>query len=455
MPTKPTKQVRVRIAPSPTGPLHLGTARTALFNWLYASQKGGVFVLRIEDTDLERSDPKYETEIQEGLRWLGIEWDEFYKQSERTDLYTKYLTQLLRTGQAYYCYCAKEELEAERQAQLAKKLPPTYSGKCSMLELAPHGKKPQLIRFKVPKREVEFTDIIRGEVSFDAGLFGDMAIAKDLRTPLYNFAVVVDDATMEISHVIRGEDHIPNTPKQILLQEALGFARPEYAHLPLILNPDKSKLSKRFTETSLLAYRGKYLSEAVINFMAFLGWHPKEEKDVMAREELIKEFDLDRVQKSGAVFNEEKLKWLNAEHMKRSPEKVIEILTPEIQTRYQNVTPEKIRNSVSVVLPRMKTIDDYFENAATFFELPEYEPGLLLWKDMKKADAKKHLAAVKEMLTEEAIMAYANAEGRGEVLWPLRVALSGEKDSPGPFEMLEVLGKDEALRRIDIAIVKL
>ncbi|MBI2035539.1 MAG: hypothetical protein HYT12_02555 [Candidatus Liptonbacteria bacterium] len=284
-------------------------------------------------------------------------------------------------------------------------------------------------------------------------------------SPLYNFAVVVDDHEMGISHVIRGEDHIANTPKQIAMQRALNFNVPTYAHLPLILNPDRSKLSKRYAETSLLAYRGKYLPEAVINFMAFLGWHPKEEKDVMTAEELIKEFDLERVQKAGAVFNEEKLKWLNAEHMKRKQDQVIQTTAQGILENYSGVTPEKAHSTAELIFSRMKTLDDYNELAKPILELLFYEPELLIWKNTNKSIAKAHLGAVKKIINElepldlnraeEAIMAYANTEGRGEVLWPLRVALSGERDSQGPFELMKVLGKDETLRRINIAINKL
>ena len=221
------KEIRTRLAPSPTGPLHIGTARTALFNWLFAKQNKGKFILRIEDTDKERSKKEYEGQIIEGLKWLGLDWDEGpYRQSERTEIYKKYLQKLLDEKKAYYCYCTKEELEAEKQEMSARGLPPKYSGRCRDLKSPPAGKAPQLIRFKMPEKEVEFTDLIRGKVSFDSSLFGDIAIAKNLETPLYNFAVIIDDFEMKISHVIRGEDHLSNTPKQILIQNALGIPTP-------------------------------------------------------------------------------------------------------------------------------------------------------------------------------------------------------------------------------------
>ena len=288
------KKIRVRIAPSPTGALHIGLARSALFNYLFAKKNNGNFVLRIEDTDLERSDLKWTQDIIDGLKWLGIQWDEGpdiageygpYKQTQRIDIYKKYLEKLLKDGTAYYCFCSAEELEAKRQEQMARGEAPRYDGKCKNLAEKEVQKrlaeeKPSVIRFKTPGKKIKFKDLIRGEVEFDAGLIGDIVIAKDLKTPLYNFAVVVDDYEMKISHVIRGEDHISNTPKQMLLQEALDFAHPEYGHLPLILAPDRSKLSKRFGAVSIIDYREQgYLPEAMVNFMALLGW--KDRKSVV------------------------------------------------------------------------------------------------------------------------------------------------------------------------------
>ncbi len=479
-------EIRARIAPSPTGPLHLGTARTALFNWLFSKHHGGKFILRIEDTDLERSDKKYEDNIVEGLKWLGIEWDEFYRQSERLEIYEKYLEKLLNERKAYYCYCSREELEEERQKQIKAGQSPKYSGKCR--EINPtdiKDKKAQLIRFKMPKTVVEFDDIIRGKISFDNSLTGDIAIAKPLDpngfSPLYNFAVVIDDYEMKISHVIRGEDHIPNTPKQIALQEALGFATPYYAHLPLILNPDRSKLSKRYTETSLLSYREEgYLPEALTNFMALLGWHPSEtprkeaedrgisRSEVLTREELIQNFELERVQRAGAIFNEEKLKWLNSEHIKRlSNVGLADLIFPLL--KQEGIEADKIllQKAVAPEKERIKTLKDFVILAGFFFKLPEYESSLLIWKDSSPEAIKNNLAKTKKILElcgedefdkiklETKMMSLAEKLGRGEVLWPLRAALSGSKASPGPFEIMEVLGKAETLKRIDSAIKKL
>lgn len=467
---KEKEQVRVRIAPSPTGSLHIGTARTALFNWLFAKHYKGTFVLRIEDTDLERSDKKFEAEIIEGLKWLGITWDEGpYRQSERLDLYEKYLKKLLEEKKAYYCYCTKEELEQEREGMLAIGLPPKYGSKCRNLKEPPAGRQPQVIRFYVPEAKVEFKDIIRGSITFDAALSGDIAIAKNVRTPLYNFAVVIDDYEMGITHVIRGEDHISNTPKQILLQKALEFPTPHYAHLPLILAPNRSKLSKRYAETSLLLYRDQgYLPDALVNFMAYLGWHPKEDKEILNREELIKEFDLKRVQKAGAAFNEEKLDWLNAQYIKNTSDETMgELLAPFLAEKNWTANREMLHKVIALQKERMAKLTDFTLLADFFFELPEYAPELLVWQKETKEKAVENLDLVFKELSQEKvgefntqstegiIMPLAEERGRGGVLWPLRVALSGKSTSPGPFEMMEVLGREESLRRITLAIQKL
>ncbi len=485
-----SKDVRVRFAPSPTGHFHLGGARTTLFNWLFARKHGGKIILRIEDTDTARSREEYEIELVEVLRWLGIDWDEGpiwtkeketwskgskgeygpYHQSERTALYKKYLEQLIQEKKAYHCYCTKEELEAERESLAAQSLPPKYGGHCRNLKEVPKEKLPQAIRFVMPEIKVEIKDIIRGTVSFDAGLFGDVIIAKNLEMPLYNFAVVIDDELMRITHVIRGEEHLGNTPKQILIQRALGFREPLYAHLPLILNPDRSKMSKRYTETSALSYReAGYLPETLANFLPLLGWHPKDDREVLRPDELVKEFELERVQKAGAVFNEEKLNWLNREYMKKLTDEElgdrILALDPPITHRIND--REFFTRAVHAIRERMNTLREFDDLAAFFFTLPDYDAKILVWKNDPLLQTKKVLEELlnvfgttpQEFDTNEKIhemlSPLANQYGRGSVFWPLRVALSGREASPDPVEIARVLGPHEVKQRLEIAIKKL
>jgi nondiscriminating glutamyl-tRNA synthetase len=487
---EPSKEkVRVRIAPSPTGQMHVGTARTALFNWLFARQHGGTFVLRIEDTDVERSKKEYEAEIFEGLEWLGMTWDEGpdahggadkgafgpYRQSERTSIYRKYLQELLEKGEAYYCYCTKEDLEAQRQALLAAGLPPRYNGHCRNLVEPPAGRKPEVIRFKVPETKIEFKDLIHGKTVFDTALFGDQVIAKDLDTPLYNFAVVVDDALMEITHVIRGEDHLSNTPKQILMQHALGFPTPHYAHLPLILNPDRSKMSKRFADVALLGYcdRG-YLPDGIINFIGLLGWHPKDDHEVFTRDYALEHFEMSRVQQSGAIFNEEKLDFVNREHMRMTPIIELVTLTTPFYKKAGVAIPtaadenyEILQKVVALQLGRAKTLVDVVEGSRFFFAMPEYDAKLLYWKETSVSDTLESLRATLAILETHAVNQFERVPllealtpltekiSRGGVLWPLRVSLSGQAASPDPMEIMEVLGKKESLARLSAAIEKL
>ncbi|MDP3052516.1 MAG: glutamate--tRNA ligase [bacterium] len=461
MADSPKKDIRVRIAPSPTGLLHMGTARTALFNWLFAKNQGGSFILRIEDTDLERSDQKYEKDIIESLQWLGLNWDEGpFRQTDRLDIYEKYIKKLLEEGRAYYCFCTKEEIEADKQAMLSQGLAPKYSGRCRN-NREPDSERPSVIRFKMPETEVVFNDLIRGKVKFNTGLIGDIVIAKNLRTPLYNLAVVVDDFEMKISHIIRGEDHISNTPKQIMIQGALGFDEPVYAHLPLILSADRSKLSKRYIETSIADYRNEgYLPEAMMNFLALLGWHPEEDdREVFALEELIKQFNLKRIQKGGAVFNLEKLDWLNSQYiMQLEPEELIERLKNFIPHEWLK-DEEFLIKVVKIEKERVKKLTDFVKLVGFFFELPDYPANLLIWDKTPKEKILDNLQSILPLVEDfdnanNKIMALAESRGRGEVFWPLRVALSGQTASPGPFEILGVLGRDESLKRIKIAIQK-
>ncbi|OGY97976.1 MAG: glutamate--tRNA ligase [Candidatus Liptonbacteria bacterium RIFCSPHIGHO2_01_FULL_57_28] len=472
------QKVRVRFPPSPTGSPHLGSLRAALFNWAFARHHNGTFILRIEDTDQERSKPEFEQQMLEALRWLGLDWDEGpYRQSERAKIYAKYLQQLLDEDKAYYCYCTKEELEAQRESMLAEGLPPKYSGRCRLLTEAPAGKEPQVVRFRTPDTELVFKDMVRGTVKFDTALIDDFVIAKSLDSVLYHFAVVVDDEEMQITHVIRGEDHISNTPKHILLQKALGFRVPEFGHLPLILAADRSKLSKRYAETSILEYRKQgYLPQAMVNFLILLGWHPSPEKiadggtterEVFTLEELVSVFDLKRVQKAGAIFNEEKLQWLNREHMKRlSVDELEEMLVPLFEARALALgSRERLHEVIEAVRDRMKTLNDFFELADFFFTLPDYSSDLLNWAKAPAGETKEVLESALAALSavgaweKEAIVAalepLVTAKGKGNVLWPVRVALSGKQNSPDPYDIATALGKEETLARLSKAISKI
>jgi len=453
------------MAPSPTGKLHIGSARPALFNYLFAKNQAGKFILRIEDTDRERSDPEFEKDIIESLGWLGIEWDELYRQSERIEIYRKYLEKLLAEGRAYRCFCSTDELEAKRQEQMARGAAPKYNGKCKLFsekevkERINRGEG-SIIRFKSPVKKVRFHDIVRGNIEFDSELIGDFSIAKDLDSPLYNFAVVVDDFEMKISHVIRGEDHISNTPKQILLQEALGFNQPKYAHLPLILGPDRSKLSKRHGAVAVSEYRKQgYLPEALNNFMAFLGWNPDTDKEAFSMKDLVKEFSLEKVQKSGAVFNVQRLDYLNGYYIRQMPLKELAALC---QKYLPLAEPRYVEKITAIYRERLKKLSEITELADFFFkEKIEYNKELLRWKKMEDKELAKVIDKLEKLLSkikegewtkenlEKVLMPEAEKMGdRGSLLWPLRAALTGKKASAGPFEVAEILGKEKTLARI-------
>jgi nondiscriminating glutamyl-tRNA synthetase len=489
-----TKKIRVRFAPSPTGPLHVGGSRTALFNYLFAKNNKGKFVLRIEDTDIQRSEQKWTDEILEELKWLGIQWDEGpdiggelgpYKQSQRLDIYEKYLKKLLKENKAYYCFCTEEELEAKRQEQMSRGLAPKYDGKCAHLspEIVQKNlaeKKSSVIRFRVENKKIKFDDLIRGNIEFDAGLLGDIVIAKNLDTPLYHFAVVVDDFLMQISHVIRGEEHLSNTPRQILLQEALGFYQPVYTHLPLMLNTDRSKLSKRQGDVALADYHNQgYLPEALVNFMVLLGWNPGTEKEVFTMAQLVKEFSIEKVQKAGAIFNIQRLDFLNGLYIREKPiEKLTELCVPYLKEAgllvQGQISQNKLQEIVEVSRTRMKKISEIAILSDFFFkDKLIYDKDLLKWQKMTGSDIKDSLIFSQKILSdnkkwelkdlEREVFAGSekfNAEkgypekNKGFLLWPLRVALSGKDSSPSPFEIAYILGKEETLKRIKDAINK-
>src|SRR5438445_5682538 len=333
-------KVRVRFAPSPTGQLHIGNVRTALFNWLFARQKGGAFILRIEDTDLERSEARYETQLIEDLKWLGIDWDEGpdvggpyppYRQSDKMDVYRGYAERLINGQKAYYCFCTAEELERDRQQAMAEQRQPNYSGKCWNLDRAEAQRRlaagePAAIRLRIPEHPIRFHDIVRGDVEFSNEVVSDPIIVRSSGMPVYNYVVVIDDADMKITHVIRGDDHISNTPKQVAVYEALGLPAPEFAHLSTILGPDRERLSKRHGATSVANFREMgILPEALMNYLALLGWAPSGgDREIFSPEELVREFSLERVTPSPAVFDMEKLHWLNRHYIKAADPKRIE-----------------------------------------------------------------------------------------------------------------------------------
>jgi len=509
---------RVRMAPSPTGFFHIGSARTALFNYLFAKASQGVFVLRIEDTDKERSKPVYEDNIIESLKWLGIKSDEGpvvggkhgpYRQSERKEIYAKYIKKLLNENKAYYCFCSEEELKAQREYQLSTGRAPRYSGKCVNLseqeiEENLKEKKSYVIRFDIPQKKVEFEDIIRGKIKFDASLIGDIVIAKQDNTPLYNFACVVDDFEMKITHVIRGEDHISNTPKQILLQKALDIPKVKYAHLPLILGSDKSKLSKRHGPVSVLEYKEQgYLSEALINFMGFLGWNPDNEREIFSLNSLIKEFSLEKVQKSGAVFNVKRLDFLNGFYIRQKPiNKLTELCIPyliqtgliepgfkegqfppayggkeiiqtfKVSQTKEDISFDALSQIISIYQERLKKLSEITELVDFFFKKElDFDKNLLSWNEMSEKElltsldrSIKILSNIKEQdfnvskltdtLLPEAEKFGKKIKGtgdRGYLLWPLRVALTGKKSSASPFEIAEILKKEKTLQRLEQA----
>jgi len=475
------EKIVVRMAPSPTGALHVGTARTALFNYLFAKHYNGKFILRVEDTDVERSAKKWEKDILEGLDWLGIQWDgkpEY--QSKRKKVYKQYLEQMLKGGKAFYCWHTKDELLAEKQKQMSNKEAPRHNCEYRNKKTKDGATiKKSIIRFKNDNDGViKFYDYVRGNVVFDAKIIGDFSIAKDLNNALYNFAVVIDDYEMKVSHIIRGEDHIPNTPKQIMLQNALGFNQPKFIHIPLLLGPDKSKLSKRHSATSLAEYKKLgYLPEALFNFLSLLGWHPKDdEKEIMIEQEIIKEFNVEGVQQSGAVFDIEKLNWMNGVYLRNKKiDEFVRLCLPYLveagfikskNTGYQTpilgqVTKERLTKILALEQERIKKLSDITEAVDYFFKEPEYSAELLVWKDMPLAELSEILLNLYDILDnieeknwnkeklEKIIMPQAEMVGdRGKMLWPLRVALCGKKASPGPFEIAELLGKKPVLKRV-------
>lgn len=493
-----TESVRVRFAPSPTGPFHIGGARSALFNWLFARKfPDGKLVLRIEDTDRVRSTKESEENIKAALKWLGITWDEGvdiggeygpYHQMERLDIYKKFTDKLLAEGKAYYCYCTEEEIEAERQKCRAENRLPIYSGHCRHLteeqvaKYKAEGRKP-VIRFRTPADEsVNFDDMVRGKMSFDSNGVGDFVIVKADGIPVYNYAVVIDDALMHITHVIRAEEHLSNTPRQVVLYEALGFPVPKFAHISLILGKDHTKMSKRHGATSVEQYKNLgYLPEAIVNFLALLGWAPQDEQEIFSIDELVKAFSMDHVAKNPAVFDIDKLNWINAQYMKKLPaEKITQMAIPHLIAKgYISEAPdtaemENLNRFTSVIRDHLSFAAQYVDFADLY-----YKDDFTVTDEELLAVLKEETAPVVISMFKEKLIALAssgeaftaaniqpifkqimkdykantgNKLGGKYVYMPLRVAITGQMHGPDLAGLVEVLGCDRTIKRIDHTI---
>ncbi|MCM3762406.1 glutamate--tRNA ligase [Alkalihalobacillus oceani] len=471
------REVRVRFAPSPTGHLHIGGARSALFNYLLAKREGGAFILRIEDTDQARNVESAKEKLLDSLKWLGLEWDESidvggeygpYSCMERMDIYERYIQQLLAEGKAYYCYMTEEELEAEREAQKARGEMPKYSGRDRDITEAEReayeakGLKP-VVRFRVPEGQViRINDAVRGEVSFESDGIGDFVIARKDGIPMYNFAVVVDDHLMKISHVIRGEEHLSNTPRQVMLYQAFGWEPPQFAHASLILNPDRQKMSKR--DESIIQFVEQYkelgyLPEALVNFLALLGWSPVGEEEIFSMEELSAQFSLERVSKAPAVFDTDKLAWMNNQYMKKADlDTVVSLALPHLKKAGR--VPEDLNEERYEWIKRLIGLyQEQLQYGAEIVDLTElfFKPEIEYNEEAKEILAEEQVPEVLEHLAGEldqlddfvaanikaAIKATQKATGhKGKKLFmPIRVAVTGQTHGPELPDAIEVLGK--------------
>lgn len=478
-----TQDIRVRIAPSPSGNLHIGTARTALFNFLYAKKMGGKYILRIEDTDLDRSSNEYIKNIFDSLKALGLSWDEGpdvggnygpYSQSERFDIYPKYAQQLIESGHAYECFCTPEELEEEKRISQEKKVAHVYSGKCKNLTeeqkeaLRAEGRKPA-IRFSVDAKELIFNDLVKGDLKFDTGLTGDFVIMKSNGTPTYNFAVVIDDMLMKISHVIRGEDHISNTPKQILIYEALGAEVPKFGHLGMILAPDRSKLSKRHGATGVSEFVEKgYLIDALVNFVALLGWSPSDGVEIKTVDEIAQDFRINEVSSSNSIFEYDKLNWMNAQYIKKlGVDELKEMLKPFLaQYDLSELTDEQYTRMVEITREPLVILSDITDDVPYFFgNNVNIEPEVqaeVLDTETSQAVLKEFAQSTQGWEFTEEVLHEKLEEFRGvfkekgvkpkETMWAIRAAVTGRVKGADICAVLAILGKNKVLNRITNAI---
>lgn len=478
-------EVRVRYAPSPTGHLHIGNARTALFNYLFARSQGGKFIIRIEDTDRKRNIEGGEQSQLNYLKWLGIDWDESvdvggeygpYRQSERNDIYKTYYEELLEKGLAYKCYCTEEELEKEREEQAARGEMPRYSGKCRNLtkeeqeKLEAEGRQPS-IRFKVPQGEViRFDDIVKGEISFETDGIGDFVIVKKDGTPTYNFAVAVDDYLMKMTHVLRGEDHISNTPKQIMIYNALGWDIPAFGHMTLIVNESRKKLSKR--DESIIQFIEQYeelgyLPEALFNFITLLGWSPVGEEELFTKEQFIEIFDVNRLSKSPAVFDTHKLKWVNNQYVKKLDlDQVIELTVPHLQKagkvseELSGSEQEWVRKLISLYQEQLSYGAEIVELTELFFKddiqynreartvLEEEQVPEVLRVFAEKLEQLDSFTADEIKASIKAVQKETGHKGK-KLFMPIRVATTGQTHGPELPQSIELLGKDTVLKRLN------
>lgn len=476
--------VRVRFAPSPTGHLHIGGARTALFNYLFAKRNGGTVVLRIEDTDLKRSSFELEEVIIRDLNWLGIDWDEGpikggefgpYRSTDRIHIYKKYVDKLLKEGKAYYCYCTPEELEEERQKLLKEDHMPMYMGRCRNLTpeqieaYEKEGRKPT-IRFKVPENEtVIVDDIVRGRVEFESSGIGDFVIVKSDGLPVYNFAVVIDDYLMKITHIIRGEEHLSNTPRQVLIYESLGLEIPIFAHVSLILGKDRSKMSKRHGSTWVEQYRDEgYLPEAIVNFLALLGWSPEDEEEIFSIEELCNRFSLERVAKNPAVFDIDKLNWMNGCYIRKSPlEDITKLAAPylikagyineqDIEERFDYVKRivDSVREGVDILSEIPEKAKLFFEEQVVFED--DEAKGILQMDHIPELletfkGKVEQVQNIDEDFTKKVFKEIQKETGiKGKNLYmPIRVFISGKTHGPELVKIMMLLGKEKILKRLD------
>ena len=459
-------EVRLRFAPSPTGYLHIGGARTALFNWLQARKVGGKFILRIEDTDVARSTQESVDAILEGMRWLGLDWDEGpFFQSESFPVYREHVEKLLASGKAYRCWCTAEELEAKREQAMKDGRKPKYDGTCRNLTTG-NPDRPFAVRFKAPEEGVTaFDDLIKGGISFNNEELDDLIIQRSDGTPTYNFTVVIDDATMGITTVIRGDDHINNTPRQILLYEALGYPVPRFAHVPMILGADKARLSKRHGATSVMAYRDMgYLPEAMVNYLVRLGWSHGDQ-EIFTLEELIDKFAIEDVGKSAGVFNPDKLLWLNAHYIKSGdPERLAALLVPFLKERgVEQFDKPELPAVVKTLQERARTMLE-MADGAVFYYLDDFEYDPQAAEKFLKPETVPIYEAVIGKLESLSDFSHDGIEAMfkdvcaemgikmGQVGPPVRVALCGGTVSPGIFEVIEVLGKEETIKRVKRAM---